>query len=159
MKKLYFTLLLLPVLLNSACKKTVYCCVLPKVPNYISALKNNAKWNAPSQIYKTPTATDTVILSGHIGEETLNITLKRTASNSYNLIDATYFITIGQDALGSQYNLDKSKANVFSSPINTDSKIIEGTFSLYFKRFYSMPTNAVADTLSFKSGIFKATWQ
>jgi len=160
MKKTLFTLLTLLALVITGCNHR-NCCVLPDPPNSISAQKNGANWNAPSQItyYKKTTANDTLNLIGHIGEENINFLLKKTSENSYTLVDATYFTTVGQDAIVTSYSLDKSQNNRFTVTVSTDGKIFKGIFSVYLKQTYGNPPSSAPGTLSFQNGFYKATWQ
>jgi len=160
MKRSLLILLLFLGFVTTSCRKhQSLCCVLPKPPEAIAASKAGINWKAPSQIsYTNPNNTDTVSLSGHVGEENINFILKKTDASHYTLVDATYFTTVGQDAIVSSYGLDKSKNNTFTSMIFGDGKITEGIFTLYFSRTYGSPVTAYPDTLSFKNGYYRATW-
>jgi hypothetical protein len=160
MKTFLFILSYLITLLIAGCTKHTSCCILPKPPNQISAKKNGSDWHGPSQIaYKTPASTDTVILTAHVGEENINFILKKVSTNSYSLTDAGFFTTVGQDVIVNNYSLVKSANNQFSTIVSDNGKVLEGTFSLNFTRVYGNPATAYPDTLSFKSGFYKATWQ
>lgn len=112
-------------------------------------------WQAPSQILKATDGTDNVNLTGHVNEETLNIILKKS-NNTYTLVDAVYYTTVGQDAISSQYTLDQSQANALTIAANT-AQLLEGTFTLYFKPVSGSLTS-YPGTISFKNGIFRASW-
>ncbi len=159
MKTPAFILLLFLALATTSCQKHRNCCVLPVVANQISATKDGASWRAPSQIdVIKPGVTDTLILRGHIGEENIAFTLKRNSAGNYTLVDATYFTTVGQDAVVSTFVLDKSKDNTFTVTTSADEKNFQGNFSLYFKQTYGNTLSpAYPAALSFKDGIYKAT--
>jgi len=160
-KSILVLLFFLSLVIVSCQKRQPLCCVLPKPIYVISAQKNGVNWNAASQIayYKTPTSTDTLNLIGHVGEENINFILKKTAENSYTLIDATYFTTVGQDAVVTSFSLDKSQNNAFTVTVSTDEKTFEGTFSVHFKQTYGNTSSpGYPAALDFKDGVYKAIW-
>jgi hypothetical protein len=153
--KLTILILTLITIASLSCKKK-NCCVMPPA-NTIFALKNNTvEWRAPSEIHKPAAGVDTVVLAGHVGEETLRVILKKDATG-FTLTNATYWTTIGQDVISSSYVLDKNQANTLTVTANTD-QLIEGTFMLYFKPVSGTETS-YPGTITFKSGIFRAAWQ
>jgi len=134
MKNLSLTALVLLSVLTFSCTKQRDCCVLPYQP-YITAEKNNVKWEA--QVGTTKIAPDSIAITGSQTEERLIMRIKFAGKGTYTLTgnQAQFFTTIGQDVLTSYYNVDNTAVSTIEiTEYDNNQAIITGTYSVTLKK-------------------------
>jgi hypothetical protein len=130
------------------------CCVVEPEGDLLYAMRNNADWTVPAKA--TRNGADTLIVSGTSGQYTVAMRLKKgAAASTYTLLDANYYITMG-DIVTNYYELDATKTNfVTINTYDTGTQVLRASFSLFLtlKNGVSAGTNPA--TVSFTSGNFK----
>lgn len=129
---------------------TVFCCALivsckkdnKTVVNdlFIGAFKQGNNWVAKPSTGIIP-STDSLQVQGfkQVGEENLIFKIKFTGKGTYSLkgAQATYFTTLGMDAITSNYKLDDTQTNTVTvNSFNVATGIASGTFEMNFLRTY-----------------------
>ncbi|WP_374950558.1 DUF6252 family protein [Mucilaginibacter sp.] len=154
MKRFLFAALVMLSALNFSCTKGGrMCCANPYQP-YMSAEKNGIKWDAA--VSTSRIAGDSLAIAGSQTEERLVIRIMFNGKGIYNLTgnQATFFTTVGQDVLTSEYGVDNStKSTIEITEYDNTKAIITGTYYIALKRAANKYPGS-PETIRFLKGTF-----
>ncbi|MBK0381277.1 DUF6252 family protein [Mucilaginibacter segetis] len=155
MKNLKMTALLaFSILIITSCtKESPVCCALPYSP-YISADKNGDNWHAVAAGLSI--SNDSLAIRGAQTEEQLIMRIKFNGTGHYDLQNkATFFTTVGQDVVTSEYGTDATAVNSLDiTEYNAADNIIVGTYNLSLKKDSHYPNEAYPVSMKFVNGKF-----
>lgn len=153
MKKVFIFISIFCTLIAFSCKKSTEN---PANNLFIGANFQGGNWLAqPSTSYSANR--DSLKIQGFhpAGEQHLAFSVRFGGTGTYNLKagQATYYTTLGTDALTSNYKLDTTKTNTVTfSQVNLGTGIAAGSFQLNFVKTYG--GGGFSTTANFTNGKF-----
>ena len=126
---------------------------------FISASINEEGWQGGAPEVYLDQETDTLTILGSGDEQVVVFKIKFKEVGTYDLSgsQASYYTTVGGDVLTSLYKpAPESDSQLIITDYNSESNIIEGTFSSIMHQEYNNPENDI-DLLNITNGKFRGT--